>query len=161
MAEIAASPFRRLIRGIGIRQVRLATGLVLFAYIVSHFANHALGNISVGAMDGALYYHAMLWQSWPVLVLLYGSVLIHLSLGIWALYARRQFRWTGIELTQSSLPLPRPQAAGMGITGVMAGATAMASVSASAPSSSAAVMPMTAAMCSAVCARLTASAGGP
>ena len=126
MAEIAASPFRRLIRGIGIRQVRLATGLVLFAYIVSHFTNHALGNISVGAMDGALYYHAMLWQSWPVLVLLYGSVLIHLSLGIWALYARRQFRWTGIELTQLIFGLSIPafiisHVIGVRLAGVMFG----------------------------------------
>ena len=54
MAETAASPLAHALRGIGIRQVRLATGLVLFAYIVSHFANHALGNISLGTMDDAL-----------------------------------------------------------------------------------------------------------
>jgi adenylate cyclase len=108
MAEAAATSTSRFIRGIGIRQVRLTTGIVLFAYIVSHFANHALGNISLGAMDDALYYHAMLWQSWPVLVLLYGSVLIHLGLGLWALYARRHFRWTGIELTQLIFGLSIP-----------------------------------------------------
>lgn len=108
MAEAAASSTSRFIRGIGIRQVRLTTGIVLFAYIVSHFANHAVGNISLGAMDDALYYHAMLWQSWPVLVLLYGSVLIHLGLGLWALYARRHFRWTGIELTQLIFGLSIP-----------------------------------------------------
>ncbi len=28
-----------------LRQVRLATGLVLFAYLVSHYLNHALGII--------------------------------------------------------------------------------------------------------------------
>ncbi len=108
MAETAASPLAHALRGIGIRQVRLATGLVLFAYIVSHFAIHALGNISLGTLDDALYYHAWFWQSWPVLVLLYGSVLIHLGLGIWALYARRQFRWTGIELTQLVFGLSIP-----------------------------------------------------
>ena len=47
-------PFReRLatsIRGIGLRQVRLACGVVLFAYLVSHFLNHALGNISMEAL---------------------------------------------------------------------------------------------------------------
>ena len=108
MAETAASPLPRFLRGIGIRQVRLATGLVLFAYLISHFTNHALGNISLGTMDDALYYHAMFWQSWPVLVVLYGSVLIHLGLGIWALYARRQFRWTSIELTQLVFGLSIP-----------------------------------------------------
>lgn len=126
MAEIAVSPLRGFIRGIGIRQVRLITGLVLFAYVVSHFANHALGNISLRAMDDALYYHAMFWQSWPVLIVLYGSVLIHLGLGIWALYARRQFRWTGIELTQLIFGLSIPafiisHVIGVRLAGVMFG----------------------------------------
>ncbi|MGL4560300.1 MAG: adenylate/guanylate cyclase domain-containing protein, partial [Afipia sp.] len=126
MAEIAVSPLRGFIRGIGIRQVRLITGLVLFAYVVSHFANHALGNISLRAMDDALYYHAMFWQNWPVLIVLYGSVLIHLGLGIWALYARRQFRWTGIELTQLIFGLSIPafiisHVIGVRLAGVMFG----------------------------------------
>jgi adenylate cyclase len=88
--------------------VRLVTGLILFAYLISHFANHALGNISLSAMDEAVYYHAMVWQSWPVLIVFYGAVLIHLGLGIWALYARRQFRWTGIEMTQLVFGLSIP-----------------------------------------------------
>jgi adenylate cyclase len=108
MAETAASPLTHSLRGIGLRQVRLVTGLVLFAYIISHFANHALGNISVSAMDDALYYHAAFWKSWPVTIILYGSVLIHLGLGLWALYARRHFRWTGIELTQLAFGLSIP-----------------------------------------------------
>ena len=37
-----------------LRQIRLATGLVLYAYVTLHFANHALGNISVGAMESGL-----------------------------------------------------------------------------------------------------------
>jgi len=32
--------------GISIRQIRLACGLVLIAYLVSHFGNHALGKTS-------------------------------------------------------------------------------------------------------------------
>lgn len=108
MAEAAVSSFSDHLRGIGIRQVRLVTGFILFAYLISHFANHALGNISLGAMDEALVYHMLFWQSWPVLVVFYGAVLIHLGLGIWALYARRQFRWTGIELTQLIFGLSIP-----------------------------------------------------
>ena len=34
-----------------LRQIRLASGLILFTYATLHFANHALGNISVAAMD--------------------------------------------------------------------------------------------------------------
>lgn len=108
MAETAASPLPRFLRGIGIRQVRLATGLILFAYLISHFTNHALGNISLSAMDDALVYHMLFWQSWPVLIVFYGAVLTHLGLGIWALYARRQFRWTTIELTQLVFGLSIP-----------------------------------------------------
>jgi hypothetical protein len=32
--------------GIGVRQVRLACGPVMFSYVFSHFYNHSLGNIS-------------------------------------------------------------------------------------------------------------------
>ncbi|CAN5346468.1 adenylate/guanylate cyclase domain-containing protein [soil metagenome] len=88
--------------------MRLATGLVLFAYVTSHFANHALGNVSLGLMDQVLYYHAMVWQSWPVLIVFYGSVLIHMGLGLWALYSRRQSRWTRIEVTQLLFGLSIP-----------------------------------------------------
>ena len=42
------------LRGISLRQIRLATGLVMFAYILSHYFNHALGNISYTAMQSWL-----------------------------------------------------------------------------------------------------------
>jgi adenylate cyclase len=108
MAEKAVSSFTRLWRGIGLRQVRLTTGFILFTYLISHFANHALGNISLSAMDDALDYHMLFWQSWPVVIVFYGAVLTHLGLGVWALYARRQFRWTGIETTQLVFGLSIP-----------------------------------------------------
>lgn len=108
MAEPAPSSVRQYLRGIGIRQVRLTTGVVLFAYVSCHFANHALGNISISLMDEVLYYHAMLWQSWPGVILLYGSVIIHMGLGLWALYARRQFRWSGMEAAQLIFGLSIP-----------------------------------------------------
>lgn len=107
MAETVSS-VSRLMRGIGIRQVRLASGLVLFAYITSHFTNHALGNISLSAMDAMLTYHMLFWQSWPVLIVFYGAVFTHMGLGLWALYVRRQFRWTAIEMTQLLFGLSIP-----------------------------------------------------
>lgn len=108
MAEATASHLPHILRGIGIRQVRLATGLVLFAYITSHFINHALGNISLSAMDDMLTYHMLFWQSWPVLIVFYGSVLIHMGLGLWALYVRRQFRWIATEMVQLLFGLSIP-----------------------------------------------------
>jgi adenylate cyclase len=91
-----------------LRQIRLATGLVLFAYATLHFANHALGNISIGAMESGLVLQKLIWQSLPGAAILYLSLLTHMSLGFWALYQRRRFRWTRLEATQLVLGLSIP-----------------------------------------------------
>ena len=57
-----------LVRATGVRQVRLICGVILFAYVVSHFLNHALGNISVDAMEVGVYYHTVFWQFLPVTI---------------------------------------------------------------------------------------------
>ena len=71
-----------------LRQIRLATGLVLYAYVTLHFANHALGNISVGAMESGLKIQKLIWQSPPGAAILYVSLATHMGLGFSALYAR-------------------------------------------------------------------------
>jgi adenylate cyclase len=91
-----------------LRQIRLLTGLVLYVYVTLHFANHALGNISVGAMESGLVLQKLIWQSLPGAVILYLSLLAHMSLGFWALYERRRFRWTRLEATQLVLGLSIP-----------------------------------------------------
>jgi adenylate cyclase len=91
-----------------LRQIRLATGLVLFVYATLHFANHALGNISIDAMESGLVLQRLIWQSLPGAVILYLSLLTHMSLGFWALYARRRFRWTRLEASQLVLGLTIP-----------------------------------------------------
>ena len=97
------------VRGIGVRQVRLACGLVLFAYIFSHFFNHALGNISFAAMEGLrAVVHVWWWRIPLVNTTLYTAAMIHFSLGLWALYQRRHFRYTVIEITQLVLGLSIP-----------------------------------------------------
>jgi adenylate cyclase len=96
------------IRSIGLRQIRLACGLVLFAYLLSHFLNHALGNISLDALQAGVIIHAGFWQAFPVAQIFYSAVAIHAALGIWALYERRQFRWRAIEPLQLVLGLSIP-----------------------------------------------------
>jgi adenylate cyclase len=96
------------LRGIGARQVRLVCGVILFSYIVSHFLNHALGNVSVEAMQLGVYYHVAFWQFLPVTVLFYGAALLHAGLGVFALYQRRQFRWKTVEPLQLVLGLSIP-----------------------------------------------------
>jgi len=108
MASLSQQRLTRFIRGISVRQVRLASGLVLFAYLVSHFLNHALGNISMDALAAGVYYHVAFWQFPPVGMVFYASALVHTGLGIWALYERRQFRWKAIEPLQLVLGLSIP-----------------------------------------------------
>lgn len=93
---------------IGRRQVQLGCGLVLFTYVVTHFINHALGNISVAAMDDFLHYQIAFWRSWPLTIILYGAVLIHMGLGLWSIYQRREFRWKIAEPLQLILGLSIP-----------------------------------------------------
>src|SRR5579872_4519788 len=99
---------RKFSRGISVRQVRMICGLILFAYLISHFLNHALGNISLQALARGLRYHMLFWQFPPVAAVFYAALLIHGSLGIWALYERRQFRWKAVEPLQLLLGLSIP-----------------------------------------------------
>ena len=108
MIAAARSQFAKLIRGVGVRQIRLGCGLVLFAYLISHFLNHALGNISMAALDAGLHYHLLFWHFPPVAAVFYGSAMIHSGLGVWALYQRRQFHWRAIEPLQLALGLSIP-----------------------------------------------------
>src|SRR5215472_11490355 len=104
----ATSHIRARLRGIGVRQVRLACGLVMFAYIFSHFFNHALGNISYATMDAWLAWHIWWWRIPIVNSTLYAAAATHFSLGLWALYQRRHFRYSAAEITQLVLGLSIP-----------------------------------------------------
>jgi adenylate cyclase len=110
-----------LVRGIGVRQIRLVCGLVLFAYLVSHFLNHALGNISMDALATGVYYHTLFWQFPPVGMAFYAAALVHTGLGIYALYERREFRWKAMEPLQLVLGLSIPALVITHIAGVRLG----------------------------------------
>jgi len=91
-----------------VRQVRLACGLVMFSYIFSHFFNHALGNFSYDTMEAWLAFHVWWWRIPIVNFTLYAAASIHFGLGLWALYQRRHFRYTIIEITQLVFGLSIP-----------------------------------------------------
>src|SRR3977135_1795623 len=123
MAETTQAQLGKFIRGISIRQIRLACGLVLFAYLVSHFINHALGNVSMDALASGVYFHTVFWQFLPVAIVFYAASLTHAGLGIWALYERRQFRWKAIEPLQLVLGLSIPALIITHLAGVRLGQT--------------------------------------
>ncbi len=126
MAMSCRERLRESAHGVGARQIRLACGLVLFTYLVSHFLNHALGNISVEAMQAGVYYHTEFWQFLPVAIVFYTAALLHTGLGIWALYQRREFRWKAVEPLQLVLGLSIPLLVFSHIVGVRLGMTLFA-----------------------------------
>ena len=86
---------------LSVRQVRLATGLVLFAYVSSHLLNHACGLLGLAAMEAGRELFLALWRSPPGAAALYGSLAVHLALALVSLYQRRQLRlplWEGAQL---------------------------------------------------------------
>ena len=108
-ATIQHATFTTVLRGlVGVRQLRMMTGVVLFAFLISHFLNHALGNISLDAMEEALNTHHRLWGEQPGKAIFYLAALAHTALGIWMLYERRQFRYGAAEATQLVLGLSIP-----------------------------------------------------
>ncbi|HET7363934.1 MAG TPA: adenylate/guanylate cyclase domain-containing protein [Burkholderiales bacterium] len=88
--------------------MRLVTGLILACYVVPHFLNHALGVISISAMDALRGPLAGWWRSAPGTVLLYGALLTHFALALVSLYRRTTLRMPAWEATQLVLGLAVP-----------------------------------------------------
>ena len=91
-----------------IRRLRLWSGLVLFAYVATHLANHALGLISLEELERGRAWFLALWRNPVGTVALYGAMATHLSLVLWGLYQRRALRMPGWEAGQIVLGLVIP-----------------------------------------------------
>src|SRR5215467_14256212 len=91
-----------------IRRLRLASGLIMLAYVTTHFVNHSLGLVSVQVMDFALEHIYQYWASPLGSVLLYGAFAIHYSLALWALWLRRSLKMPPAEATQLALGFAIP-----------------------------------------------------
>ena len=84
-----------------IRRVRLVSGLVLLTYLATHFINHALGLISLEAMEAGRIWFLALWRNPLATVVLYGALTTHLGLAFYSLYRRRHLRmplWEALQL---------------------------------------------------------------
>jgi adenylate cyclase len=89
-------------------RLRLASGLALMTYVTSHLVNHALGILSLQAMERGLALFSAVWRSWPGSVLLYGALLTHVALVVHKLYRRRSLKMPAWEVLQVSLGLLIP-----------------------------------------------------
>jgi adenylate cyclase len=90
------------------RLLRLVTGLVIAAFVVGHFLNHALGVVSIEAMDRVRVALAFWWRSPVGAILLYGSLLTHFVLALISLYRRSTLRMPLWEAAQLVLGLAIP-----------------------------------------------------
>jgi len=91
-----------------VTRLRIATGVILFTYLTTHFSNHALGLISVQAMEAGQRWFLAVWRNPVSTVLLYGSLITHFGLALWSVYRRRVLRMPIWETTQLILGLAIP-----------------------------------------------------
>jgi adenylate cyclase len=89
-------------------RLRLYSGLVLFVYVTLHLANHALGVISVEAMDAGLPFTVAPWRTLPGTVLLAGAALVHVGVVLASLYRRRTLLMARWQAAQTWLGLLIP-----------------------------------------------------
>jgi adenylate cyclase len=78
--------------GLITRRLRIVTGLILFAFVATHLLNHALGLVSLEAMDVARDWRTAVTRSLPVTVLLAAAALVHLVMGLARFLSRRSLR---------------------------------------------------------------------
>ena len=90
------------------RLLRLTTGLVIASFVIGHFLNHALGVVSIDAMDRLRVMLSAWWRSPPGGIVLYGSLLTHFALALISLYRRTTLRMPFWEAAQLALGLCVP-----------------------------------------------------
>src|SRR5439155_19631700 len=98
----------RLAGSLMIARLRLISGLVMLAYVAMHLLNHAVGLISLKAMEDVLWYIFRIWTNRPAQALLYGSFFVHYALALSALWRRRTLRLRTSELAQLILGFAIP-----------------------------------------------------
>lgn len=93
-----------------IRSLHLASGLVLFSYLLVHFLNHGLLLASIGTADAFLSAIHPVLISPPVTALLLAAIATHVALALLALWRRRTLRFTPYEALQYGLGFAIPLA---------------------------------------------------
>src|SRR5262245_40707572 len=96
------------LRGDRLQRVRLASGLVLFAFAGTHFLNHAVGLVSLEAMHEVQAWRTSVTRSVLGSLVLGSALLAHMSLGLYKLVGRTTWRMPLWEAAQILLALAIP-----------------------------------------------------
>lgn len=91
-----------------VRRVRLVSGLVLMAFVAGHLANLAIGIHSLAAMEAWRAYLMGPWRTGPGQWLLLAAACVHVSLGLYAIAARRSLAMSRTDVAQLVLGLLTP-----------------------------------------------------
>lgn len=89
-------------------RIRLVTGLILFAYVLTHNVNHALGIISLRWLEGGREAFLAFWRFPPIEWTLFAAVFLHIMVALVALYRRRSLKMPFWEAAQLVLGLVTP-----------------------------------------------------
>ncbi|MEM8811602.1 MAG: adenylate/guanylate cyclase domain-containing protein [Pseudomonadota bacterium] len=90
------------------QQLRLASGLVLFAFVLTHFLNHALGIVSIEVMEAVQEVRSGFWRLMPVSVVLYLAFVVHIVMALWKTVRRDTLRMQWWEAVQLAIGLLIP-----------------------------------------------------
>jgi adenylate cyclase len=89
----------------GIRRIHTVAGLIVAAYVIPHLLNHAVGLISLDAMEAVRRAIRVAWANPVGTPLLAAAFLTHFLLALWSLYTRATFRMPAWEAIQIALGL--------------------------------------------------------
>ena len=90
-------------------RLRLASGLVLFVYVLTHLLNHAVGIWSLSALNSTQAVFVAVWRHPLGSFLLYGALAVHVLIALRAVWRRDSFRAMGrAEIAQLGLGLAIP-----------------------------------------------------
>ena len=97
-----------LFRGDVAQRLRITSGLILFAFALTHFLNHALGLISIDTMHLAQEWRWVVTRSAPGTFVLLVALVTHMALALYKLVKRTTLRMPAWELIQIGLGLLIP-----------------------------------------------------
>ncbi len=97
-----------LLRGNIAQKLRLGSGLVLFAFALTHFLNHGLGLIDLESMHELQKWRTFVTRSLIGSIILAAALLTHVGLGLYKLATRATLRLPAWELVQAGLGITIP-----------------------------------------------------
>ncbi len=92
-----------------IKKLHLWAGVIVAAYVIPHMLNHALGLVSLDAMEAMRRAIHIIWLGPVGEVILFGAFLMHFFLALWTLFTRSTLRmpaWEAIQILLGLLIFP-------------------------------------------------------